>query len=174
MYNGKLNENVAPFSSKLFWAQMRPPWASIIFLAMNKPRPVPWVDLVTNLLNSRGKISSSIPFPLSLIDISRNWPSSFFLLSPSTYSRSLKSTWFVLPSLFWLYVAEIIMDSPSENLIALFIRFERTSKILTLSANTVIGSSLGSNTISIGVDKLAWSEFRFVLVRTSLIKLFIF
>ncbi len=40
------------------------------------------------------------------------------------------------------------MDSPFENLIALFIRFERTSKILVLSANTVIGSFCGSKTMS--------------------------
>lgn len=25
LYNGKLNERVAPFSSLLFWAQIRPP-----------------------------------------------------------------------------------------------------------------------------------------------------
>lgn len=48
-------------------------------------------------------------------------------------------------------MAEIVTDSPFENLIALFIRFERTSKILTLSAETVIGSSCGSKTMSMGV-----------------------
>ena len=52
-------------------------------------------------------------------------------------------------------MAEIVMDSPSENLIALFIKFERTSKILILSANTVIGSSCDSKTMSMGVDEFA-------------------
>ncbi len=45
------------------------------------------------------------------------------------------------------------MGLPFEYLIALFIKFERTSKILILSANTVIGSSCDLKTISTGVKE---------------------
>ena len=46
---GKLNTNVAPLPSGLFSAHILPPWASIIPLHMNNPKPVPPVcDLVAN------------------------------------------------------------------------------------------------------------------------------
>jgi len=48
---GKLNANVAPLSSGLFWAHILPPCASTIFFDMNNPNPVPAVsDLVVNFV----------------------------------------------------------------------------------------------------------------------------
>jgi hypothetical protein len=38
---GIVNIKVAPLPSVLFLALIRPPWASIILLDMNNPRPVP-------------------------------------------------------------------------------------------------------------------------------------
>ena len=62
-------------------------------------------------------------------------------------------------------MAEIVMGLPSENLIALFIRFERTSKIRILSANRIIGSSCGlKNMLLYVVGASPRSEPRFVLV----------
>ena len=52
---------------ELFSAHILPPWASIIFLTIKRPRPVPWSDLVANFVNSLGKISLSMPIPLSFI-----------------------------------------------------------------------------------------------------------
>ena len=42
------------------------------------------------------------------------------------------------------------MGLPFENFMALFIKFERTSKILILSADMVMGSSFGSKMMSMG------------------------
>ena len=51
---GKLNENVAPFPSSLFLAQIFPPWASIMFFDMKRPKPVPWKDFDANFVNNLG------------------------------------------------------------------------------------------------------------------------
>jgi hypothetical protein len=62
-----VNVKVAPLPSRLFSAQMLPPCASMILLEINNPKPVPVMDFVTNLVNSLGMISGSIPCPVSLI-----------------------------------------------------------------------------------------------------------
>src|ERR671923_23669 len=62
---GSVNENVAPFPSLLFSAHILPPCASIIFLEIYRPRPVPEKDLDENLVKSLGIISESTPEPLS-------------------------------------------------------------------------------------------------------------
>src|SRR5918999_2896756 len=62
---GSVNENVAPFPSLLFSAHILPPCASIIFLQIYRPRPVPEKDLDENLVKSLGIISGSTPEPLS-------------------------------------------------------------------------------------------------------------
>src|SRR5918912_1271478 len=51
----------------LFSAHILPPCASIIFLQIYRPRPVPEKDLEENLVNSLGIISGSTPEPLSHI-----------------------------------------------------------------------------------------------------------
>src|SRR5919201_1674956 len=62
---GSVNENVAPFPSLLFSAHILPPCASIIFLQIYRPRPVPEKDLDENFVKSLGIISGSTPEPLS-------------------------------------------------------------------------------------------------------------
>jgi hypothetical protein len=64
---GKLNLNVAPFLFELFSAHIFPPWALIILFEINNPNPVPSKDFVANFENSLGKISESMPVPLSFI-----------------------------------------------------------------------------------------------------------
>jgi hypothetical protein len=58
---------MAPFPSELFSAHIFPSWASIILFDMNNPSPVPSKDFVANFENSLGKISESMPVPLSFI-----------------------------------------------------------------------------------------------------------
>ena len=65
-----VNANVAPLppsSLVLFLAHMLPPWDSIIFLDMNTP--IQRLDKILRqiLKNNLGKISLSIPVPLSVI-----------------------------------------------------------------------------------------------------------
>jgi hypothetical protein len=72
---GKLKLKVAPtpplpsLPSILFSAHILPPWASIMLLQINKPSPipVPLSDFVANFENNLGKISESIPLPVSFI-----------------------------------------------------------------------------------------------------------
>jgi len=71
--HGKVNEKGAPVLFTLFLAQILPRWASMIFFVMNNPRPIPFSDRVVNLVNNLGSISLSIPFPLSLIDITAHF-----------------------------------------------------------------------------------------------------
>jgi hypothetical protein len=59
--------NVAPLPSVLLVAYSSPPCASIIFLEIYRPNPVPLLDLVANFENSLGNISECIPVPVSLI-----------------------------------------------------------------------------------------------------------
>lgn len=40
--SGSLTTKTAPGASELSWAEISPPWALIIDLLMNNPRPVPW------------------------------------------------------------------------------------------------------------------------------------
>jgi hypothetical protein len=55
---GKLKLKVAPLSRRLFSAHILPPWASIMLLQMNNPKPVPPTsDFVTNFENNLGKTS---------------------------------------------------------------------------------------------------------------------
>src|SRR5918996_1582532 len=66
----KLKENVAPFPSTLFSAQILPLCASIMLFEMYNPSPVPpspsaRADVDVNLVNSFGKISGSMPVPVS-------------------------------------------------------------------------------------------------------------
>ncbi len=68
--NGMVNANVAPLppsSLVLFLAHMLPPWDSIIFLDMNTPIQRLDKILRQTLKNNLGKISLSIPVPLSVI-----------------------------------------------------------------------------------------------------------
>src|SRR4029078_2829082 len=71
--HGKVNENVAPIPFALFFAQILPLWASIIFFVMYNPRPIPFSDMVVNLVNNLGNISILMPFPLSLTDITTHF-----------------------------------------------------------------------------------------------------
>ena len=64
---GKVNVNVAPLASELFFAHILPPWASIILFEINIPNPVPVCDFVANFVNSLGNICRSIPMPLSFM-----------------------------------------------------------------------------------------------------------
>jgi len=64
---GKLKLNVPPFLFELFSAHIFPPWASIMLFEINNPNPVPSKDFVANFENSLGKISQSMPVPLSFI-----------------------------------------------------------------------------------------------------------
>src|SRR6266487_4701693 len=72
---GRLKLKVAPtpplpsLPSILFSAHISPPWASIILLQINKPSPIPGLlsDFVANFENNLGKISESIPLPVSFI-----------------------------------------------------------------------------------------------------------
>ena len=70
---GRMKENFAPFPSSLFSAHIFPPWASTMLLQIYRPRPVPWKDFDANFVNSLGKISESIPWPLSLTVIIIPW-----------------------------------------------------------------------------------------------------
>ncbi len=54
---GSVKENVAPFAPSLFSAHILPPCASIIFLQIYRPRPVPEKDLDENFVKSLGIIS---------------------------------------------------------------------------------------------------------------------
>jgi hypothetical protein len=62
MYAHRTNANVDPFlPSLLFLTRILPPCASIMFLEMNNPNPVPVSDFAANFENNRGYISGSIP-----------------------------------------------------------------------------------------------------------------
>src|ERR671913_39952 len=71
----RLNENVAPsfppplflWLKLLFLAHILPPCASTILLEMNRPKPVPFSDLVANFVNNLGIIDGSIPGPTPLL-----------------------------------------------------------------------------------------------------------
>jgi hypothetical protein len=106
---------VQPFPLLLFDAQILPSWASIIFLEIYSPNPVPppSSDLVTNFENSFGRILGSIPHPVSLIFIN-----TLFILTYFSITRS--------------------MEPSSVNLIALLSKFEITWFILVLSASIEI------------------------------------
>ena len=110
LFTGKLNENVAPLLSALFSAHILPPWASIIFLEINNPKPVPPVcDFEANFVNNFGNMLESIPWPLS------------FTLTITTWPSFLSTDIDIVPS--------------SVNLIALLIRLSTTCIILPLSAS---------------------------------------
>ena len=51
---GMLKANVAPLPSLLFSAHIFPPWDSTIFFARKRPSPVPFSDLVANLVKRLG------------------------------------------------------------------------------------------------------------------------
>src|SRR5687768_9760074 len=51
---GRLKVNVAPLPSLLFTAPIFPPWDSTILFARKRPSPVPFADLVANLVKSLG------------------------------------------------------------------------------------------------------------------------
>ena len=52
-----LNENLAPMPSLLFSAHILPPWASMILLEINNPKPVSSFDFETNIEHNLGNIS---------------------------------------------------------------------------------------------------------------------
>ena len=63
---GNVNLNSAPFPSKLFTPHILPPCASIIFLQIYSPKPVPVVESeVANFVNNLDNILSDIPSPVS-------------------------------------------------------------------------------------------------------------
>ena len=62
--NGRTMVNVAPLLSELLAAYNFPPCASIIFLEIYRPDPVPLRDLVANFEKSLGNISGCIPVSL--------------------------------------------------------------------------------------------------------------
>ena len=64
--SGRLKVMVAPFPVLLFSAHILPSCASIIFLQIYRPKPVPEVESVINLSNNFGSISLLIPCPSSL------------------------------------------------------------------------------------------------------------
>jgi hypothetical protein len=66
-FNGRVKANVAPLPSALFLAHILPPCDSTMYLEIYNPNPVPLSDFVANLENIFGKISRSIPIPVSLI-----------------------------------------------------------------------------------------------------------
>ena len=107
-----VNVKVAPLPSRLFSAQMLPPCASMIFLEINNPKPVPVSDFVTNLVNSLGMISGSIPCPVSLI------------LTTMSLALPFETATEMLPLLV--------------NLIALVMRLVTTWAIRDLSASTKV------------------------------------
>ena len=68
---GRINPNSAPipFSSSLslFFPQIFPLCASIIFFDIYKPNPVPLSYFVANFVKSLDNISLSIPIPVSFV-----------------------------------------------------------------------------------------------------------
>jgi hypothetical protein len=82
---GRLNVIVAPLLSLspfplillLFSAHILPPWACMIPLQINNPKPVPRYDIEANFENNLPKISLFIPLPVSV-----TLTSTSFLLSP--------------------------------------------------------------------------------------------
>ena len=66
IFSGRLKVMVAPFPVLLFSAHILPSCASIMFLQIYRPRPVPEVESVINLSNNFGSISLLIPCPSSL------------------------------------------------------------------------------------------------------------
>ena len=129
---GKIKEKLAPFSPSLFLAHILPPWASIIFLAMNRPRPVPWKDFEANFVNNLGKISWFIPSPLSLI----------WMMTLSSLSTSLILIFSILVDI--KPVSCFFSSSFKINFIELFIKFEITWEILFWSAITTRFGSIFS------------------------------
>src|SRR5215207_10633191 len=112
---GNVKENVAPFPSLLFLAHILPPCASIIFLQIYRPRPVPEKDLDENLVKSLGIISESTPEPLS--------------------HTSIMAISLLLSLLLSVLLSTVIITKPSEvNFRALFSRLEITWASLFLSA----------------------------------------
>ena len=124
LLSGRLNANVAPIPSSLFWAHILPPWASTMALEINKPKPVPVTDFVANFVNNLGNISGSIPVPVSFI-LTITWSS---LPRPPPYSSS------------FLCMAIVILPS-AVNLIALLRILSKTWDNLNLSASTKISLS---------------------------------
>ena len=96
----------APILSLLFSAHILPPWASMILLEINNPKPVSSFDFETNIEHNLGNISGSIPVPVSF--------------TVTITSSRLAS----LPPLFVFALTKIV---PSRvNLIALLNRMDKT------------------------------------------------
>src|SRR5215204_1620721 len=104
----------------------------MILFEIYKPKPVPVSDLVANFENNRGRISGSMPVPVSLT------------LTMTSLS-SLSSLLFLLLLLLFLLSTSKVMVPSLVNLIALFIKLERTYESLFLSTLIAMRSSLGSN-----------------------------
>ena len=78
---GNVNLNSAPFPSKLFTPHILPPCASIIFLQIYSPKPVPVVESeVANFVNNLDNILSDIPSPVSFTLTITSSSSSFTFL----------------------------------------------------------------------------------------------
>jgi hypothetical protein len=121
----------------LFSAQILPPWDSIMFFDMNKPKPLPPVpDVTANFENRFGNTSGSIPVPVSFI---------LTMTSPLLLSLSLLLLLPSLESIIPAFLSILIVTSPSlANRIALKRMLEITWIILPLSASTIIISSPSS------------------------------